>query len=397
MMGDAAGLPLPSASPAPAALPAASPATGATATRVATAGAAQDAAAPGPDANLLFDLLMGGQQEAAAMALPSAAPAVTRAAAGEHQHEPAVADPLSSVLAQMPQLPQMPQPMPVPAVPTPPPVAVTDPATAAAAAAAIVALPFALSTGGQGLPVTAPDSAPSASAPFSLPAAVSAAVRPEAGLADAPALRLPPIQQGFVPPAADMAGSPLQEFAAMVADPAAATVDAATPVSSAPVNAMHALGAAQPASTPTVAPAIPQLSQPADPANGYDDGFSGHVAWLAGQRIGQAEIRVVPEHLGAIDIRLQMDGNNVRAEFHSSQPEVRQALEASLPRLREMLGQHGLQLAHAGVGQGQSGQRQSGNGSPQPGHGGGLALPGEAGSPLPPDFRRARGLLDVYA
>ena len=393
MMGDAAGLPLPSASPSPAALPAA-PATGATATRVATAGAAQDAAAPGPDANLLFDLLMGSQQEVAAMALPGAPSAATRAAAGDH-HEPPAADPLLSVLAQMPQMPQMPQPTPVPAVPTPPPLAAADATTTAAAA--IVALPFVLSTGGQGLPVAAPESAASASAPFSLPAAVSAAVRPEAGLADAPALRLPPAPQGFVPPAAAMAGPPAQEFAAMVADQAAATVDTATPGSSAPVTAMHALGAAQSASTPTAALATPQLSQPADPANGYDDGFSGHVVWLAGQRIGQAEIRVVPDHLGAIDIRLQMDGNNVRAEFHSSQPEVRQALEASLPRLREMLGQQGLQLAHAGVGQGQSDQRQSGDGAPRPGHGGGLALPGEAGSPLPPDFRRARGLLDVYA
>jgi len=62
-----------------------------------------------------------------------------------------------------------------------------------------------------------------------------------------------------------------------------------------------------------------------------------------------------------------------------------------------MLGQHGLQLAHAGVGQGQGGQRQSGDGTPQPGHAGGLTLPDEAGSPLPPDFRRARSLLDVYA
>lgn len=148
-------------------------------------------------------------------------------------------------------------------------------------------------------------------------------------------------------------------------------------------------------STPTV-PA-PVLQQPVDPAQGYDEPFGAHVAWLAGQRIGHAEIRVVPEHLGAIDIRLQMDGSTVRAEFHSSQPEVRQALEASFPRLREMLGQQGLQLSHAGVGQGQGGQRQAGDGAPRQGQTGGLTLPQDAGSPLPPDFRRARGLLDVYA
>ena len=143
----------------------------------------------------------------------------------------------------------------------------------------------------------------------------------------------------------------------------------------------------------------PVLQQPADPAAGYDDRFASHVALMAGQRIGQAEIRVVPEHLGAIDIRLQLDGNDVRAEFHSAQPEVRQALEASLPRLREMLGQHGLQLSHAGVGHGQSqkGQGQHGDGTAPRSGDGPVLSSSEPGSPLPPDFRRGRGLLDVYA
>lgn len=397
MMGDAAGLPLPSASPAPAALPVSS-ASGAAAARVAAVAAGQDPAAPAvADASALFDLLMGGQQDAAAMALPGALPAATRAAASDRQQELPVADPLLSVLAQMPQ---MTQPTPLPAAPAPalPPVAAADTA-GAAAAASILALPSAGVTAGQGMFLPASDTDTSAAAAFSLPATAPTGSRPDAGPPPAPgsALRLAPAQQGVVLPAPDMPGAPLQEFAAMVAEQAAA-IDATAPVSSgAPLHAMQALGAAQPAAPTPAALATPQLSQPADPANGYDDGFSGHVAWLAGQRIGQAEIRVVPEHLGAIDIRLQMDGTNVRAEFHSSQPEVRQALEASLPRLREMLGQHGLQLAHAGVGNGQGGQRQSGEGAPQPGHRDGLALPGEAGSPLPPDFRRARGLLDVYA
>ncbi|WP_256644843.1 flagellar hook-length control protein FliK [Thermomonas paludicola] len=145
------------------------------------------------------------------------------------------------------------------------------------------------------------------------------------------------------------------------------------------------------------AAAPPVLTQPADPSAGYDDRFSGHVVWMAGQRISQADIRVSPEHLGNIAIRLQVEGNEVRAEFHSAQPDVRHALEASLPRLRELLGQHGLQLAQAGVGQGQAqGRKPSGNtaASDAPG----TDQPLEDAAPAQtPVFRRGRGLLDVYA
>lgn len=145
------------------------------------------------------------------------------------------------------------------------------------------------------------------------------------------------------------------------------------------------------------AAAPPVLAQPANPSAGYDDRFSGHIAWMAGQRISQADIRVSPEHLGNIAIRLQVEGNEVRAEFHSAQADVRHALEASLPRLREMLSQHGLQLAQAGVGQGQAQSRKpSGNtaasGAPE------TDQPLEdAASSQTPVSRRGRGLLDVYA
>ena len=159
MMGDAAGLPLPSASPAPAALPVSS-ASGAAAARVAAVAAGQDPAAPAvADASALFDLLMGGQQDAAAMALPGAA---TRAAASDRQQELPVADPLLSVLAQMPQ---MTQPTPLPAAPAPalPPVAAADTA-GAAAAASILALPSAGVTAGQGMFLPASDTDTSAAA-----------------------------------------------------------------------------------------------------------------------------------------------------------------------------------------------------------------------------------------
>lgn len=387
MMGEAASLPLPAAAPAPTAA-----ALAATATTATAAGTAAQVVAAPPVGNpgLLFDLLLSEQPEAAALSLAGTLPTAPHAAAGERTEEPPAADPLLSVLAQMPQSPQV---AVLPVAPTIPPAPTNAPAATAAASEPLIGLAASQPNAGPGL-AGADIAMPAPAAP---PAAgLPADKTPDAGLPTPHGARFPPSPPGLAnqPAGPD---TPLPGFVRPAAELAVAPSEAAAPVAATPIHALQPLAGVQPASTPAVPLAAPVLTQPADPANGYDDGFSGHVTWLAGQRIGQAEIRVVPDHLGAIDIRLQLDGSHVRAEFHSPQAEVRQALEASLPRLREMLGQHGLQLAHAGVGQGQSGQRQSGDGAPQPGHAGGLTLPDDAGSPLPPDFRRTRGLLDVYA
>ena len=399
MMGDTASLPLPAAQPAATVLAAAATAPGTAGVRGGTASTREDSGTAATDAGLLFDLLLGGQPEAAQISLVSALPPMTRAAGELQQEDAPAADPLLTVLAQMPQAVPLPQVAALPMAPWTP----TTPGANAAAATATATDAASLQTAalgaaqpglGMGLPsrnLAAPAPAATTFPATGLPADNAAAATVPA----APAARFPLLQQGPASQSA-LADGLVPGFALPTAERAPVPVEALAPTSFAPPNVQSVAGT-QPAFAPAAPIPAPVLSQPADPTTGYDDGFSGHVAWLAGQRIGHAEIRVVPEHLGAIDIRLQMDGSNVRAEFHSSQPEVRQALEASLPRLREMLGQHGMQLAHAGVGQGQGGQRQSGDGMPQPGHSGGLTLPDEAGSPLPPDFRRARGLLDVYA
>lgn len=373
-----------SASPLPPAI-AAAPAAAAPATAAAARTPTADMALPATDttpatavdAGALFGLLLGTPADPAAPAGPvSAAPARAPAkpAAPDAAGVPETVDPLAVVLSQMPAL----QPIaPTPATPalpaTPPPTAVPGPLQQTAVARSEAA-PAASAPG------PAPD-ADVAASEFSTPARFTLA----SATAAAPTAALP-LQTAQVPVAdADVAAPRLEPTPAGLV---------------APLHAAQAAPVPQQAAPAVVAP--PVLQQPADAAAGYDERFGSHVAMLAGQRIGHAEIRVSPEHLGTIDIRLQLDGNEVRAEFHSAQAEVRQALEASLPRLRDMLGQHGLQLAHAGVGHGhgQKGQgQQSEGGAPAEGNGDGLAPRGSSkpGTPLPPDFRRSRGLLDVYA
>ncbi|WP_422352791.1 flagellar hook-length control protein FliK [Stenotrophomonas sp. AR026] len=132
--------------------------------------------------------------------------------------------------------------------------------------------------------------------------------------------------------------------------------------------------------------------------DGFDQAIGARLGWLADQKIGHAHIRLSPDDMGPVDVRLQLNGDKVHASFSSPHVDVRQALESSLPRLRELLGEQGFQLAHADVGHQAPGG--DGNASGQA-SGGGIAgdgepSPGEA-SVSPAQLIRQRGLLDAYA
>ncbi len=127
----------------------------------------------------------------------------------------------------------------------------------------------------------------------------------------------------------------------------------------------------------------------------FGETLGTQLSFMADQKISHARIRVSPHDMGTIEINLQLDGDRVHADFSSPQPEVRQALESSLPKLREMLGQQGFQLAQADVG-----HRQNPQSSPQEGNARGQGSDprpmGTASEPAPM-VRVVRGLLDAYA
>lgn len=145
---------------------------------------------------------------------------------------------------------------------------------------------------------------------------------------------------------------------------------------------------------------MPPVQMPADPDAGFDDALGARVAWAAEQKLGHAEIRLNPEHLGRIDLKIQLDGTRVSAEFASANADVRHALEATLPKLREMLGQHGLQLGQADVGQRQQNAPQSQGQSASGVAGSGFGDEGASANvatSTPAPVLRNRGLLDEYA
>ena len=100
---------------------------------------------------------------------------------------------------------------------------------------------------------------------------------------------------------------------------------------------------AQAPALPTTAVAIP-LRQA-----GWGQALGEQVQWMVGNKLQGAEIRLNPAHLGPMEVRVQIQNDQATISFTAQHGMVREALEAAIPRLREMLGESGLQLNNVTV------------------------------------------------
>jgi len=81
------------------------------------------------------------------------------------------------------------------------------------------------------------------------------------------------------------------------------------------------------------------------------------ISWMISQGLRQAEIRLNPPELGMLEVRVQVNGDQTNIQFNTAHAEVKDALDAALPRLREMLAESGLNLGDVNVSQ--HGQQQA--------------------------------------
>ena len=105
-----------------------------------------------------------------------------------------------------------------------------------------------------------------------------------------------------------------------------------------------------PLATPAVGMHLLAVAAPLG-SDGFNQDLARQVTWLASQDIKQARIRVHPEDLGPVDLKVSMSHDRVDVVFSVQHPGTMQALQQSLPQLGQMLAQHGLSLGHAEVGQ----------------------------------------------
>jgi len=101
---------------------------------------------------------------------------------------------------------------------------------------------------------------------------------------------------------------------------------------------------------------LPALNEIASPkltptvgTTAWSQALGEKIVWMAAGAQQTATLTLNPPNLGPLQIVLNISNDQATASFFSAQPEVRQALEAAFPRLREMMNEAGIELGQATV------------------------------------------------
>lgn len=89
--------------------------------------------------------------------------------------------------------------------------------------------------------------------------------------------------------------------------------------------------------------------QPLGPAQAWTSGLGDRLLTLAGPGTHSARLKLHPESLGTLDIEVKISDSTAQVWFGAQHSHTREAIEASLPQLREMFAEQGIRLAHAQV------------------------------------------------
>ncbi len=139
---------------------------------------------------------------------------------------------------------------------------------------------------------------------------------------------------------------------------------------------------------------------------GWERAFAERVVWLVGQQIQSAEVKLNPPHLGPVEVRLALNGQEASVSFTVAHGTVRDAVEQAIPRLREMFAEQNLQIVNVDVGQRDASSQAStgdrtGNGAAAaaPGRSPDATTAGVASEHAAPRRRQSAlpGLVDEYA
>lgn len=135
----------------------------------------------------------------------------------------------------------------------------------------------------------------------------------------------------------------------------------------------------------------------------WDGEFANKLAWVVTRNEQRADLILNPPDLGRVEVSLSVKGEQATAVFTSANAAVREAIEAALPRLREVLLEAGVNLGQTHVGSEspqQSPERnKNGDNSSNAIDAAGLGADaatladGAPGSAI----RSGRGLVDVFA
>jgi flagellar hook-length control protein FliK len=234
----------------------------------------------------------------------------------------------------------------------------------------------------QALSAAVPPAAVAQSASLIVPATQPVAASEEASIealaaSFAALLSMPLMAPGTVPTAID-ATDPLELLGVSESASRASTQPVLSPalqaivpnplfstpaLEEAPSDARVEAGAGQPESNPLVAPNSERPSQAVSAevaaasrplqhnvgTRAWAEELGTRVTLLAERGQHTASLRLSPEHLGPLEIRIAIRDDQASVWFGAAHADTRAAIEHALPRLREMFAAQGMSLTDAGV------------------------------------------------
>ncbi|MDX6915401.1 flagellar hook-length control protein FliK [Pectobacterium carotovorum] len=122
-------------------------------------------------------------------------------------------------------------------------------------------------------------------------------------------------------------------------------------------QAMHVQPASVGTTTPAPQAASAQLNAPFGSPQ-WQDALGQQIVMFSRNGQQTAELRLNPQELGALHISLKIDDNQAQIHLASASSQVRSALEAALPHLRNAMAESGINLGQSSVGSDSSAWQQ---------------------------------------
>ncbi len=140
----------------------------------------------------------------------------------------------------------------------------------------------------------------------------------------------------------------------------------------------------------------PRVGTPA-----WDQAVGQKVVWMVAGAQQSASLTLNPPDLGPLQVVLNVSNGQADASFYAAQPEVRQALEAALPKLRDMMNEAGVALGQASVSAGMPDSHdRPGEPAGSQGRRGAAGQDGDQAPPVAgpaPRIIAGQGLVDTFA
>lgn len=146
--------------------------------------------------------------------------------------------------------------------------------------------------------------------------------------------------------------SPVTDFAAGAANLTGPSPAAPTQVTAA--------ASSPPLATDMLLDALPVLD-PLGDQDALSQGLGERLLLMADKGLQSATLKLQPEHLGPMEIRIRVDDDgSAQVHFSAHHSQTRDALESAIPRLRELFAEQGLSLMQANVDSGRNSFAQRG-------------------------------------